>query len=333
MKMLFMDDDRDFLRIQTELFRRDGYEVVDVKSPVAAEEALKLHGEAFDIAVLDMNASPEMEAGLRIARKIHDNYASVSSLVLTAYGATDSASRCMLEDICAYVSKSEKEALLSGLRHCIKKRIGRLRGRLERAFSRWWVTSVEPEFTKCIGGTEREALQVIAKYSNLLCERIALRPVPDHRSQKVTLFDLLKAADEKRNERAFLYDSETERELKGIHLQTDLATFPDPSPVLRCFGGCDGALNVKIESHCGSPWSRVSLCCESWKPDYDSIARLNALLRGECPVSSLEAAAVLWGMQVLALCGLPSIRVQGADIIIEFLTTTVNSSEWVNSNG
>ncbi len=85
MKVLLVDDEKEIVSTLAERLSFRGIEAVWVTS---GEEALKkLETEQFDLAILDVKM-PKMN-GLRLEKKIKENYQDLKYMFLTARGADE----------------------------------------------------------------------------------------------------------------------------------------------------------------------------------------------------------------------------------------------------
>ena len=310
MKMLFMDDDTDYRTIQMELFRRDGYEVVESATLGDAEEALALHGEDCDVAVLDMNMPPEMEGGLRIARAIYDQYPLLPALVLTAYGSTDNASRCMLEGVCAYVRKEQGEVDLPlGLRYCYGQRVARIRSAIERSLAAWWMRTGAVALRDSRSLPERRLLPLVMQYFNVMTASMLCRPSPNHRSQLAAIGDVLPLAGY--HGPVKLEYGPSVQDMPLFRIRSEVDSFPEMEPVLKLLLGQGNNQSVLLSfTRRGRYGALILQFGEQASPD--GIVRFKRIISGGDLESENDALVAMWAVQLTALRGLCRIEQIGA---------------------
>ena len=82
-KILFVDDDRDFLNSQSIYFSSRGYQVLTAES---GEEALKLlEKEVPDIMILDLMME-HFDSGFNVSKVIKERYPDLPVILMTAIG-------------------------------------------------------------------------------------------------------------------------------------------------------------------------------------------------------------------------------------------------------
>jgi DNA-binding NtrC family response regulator len=119
-KLLLVDDEKQFLEtISMRLGMRD-FDVTSVNSGEEAIEAARK--QEFEIALVDLNM-PGIggEKALEILKKEHK---FMEVVILTGYGAIDSAIRCTKAGVYGYLEKPcELESLLKVLREAYQRRV------------------------------------------------------------------------------------------------------------------------------------------------------------------------------------------------------------------
>ena len=119
-KLLLVDDEKQFLEtISTRLSMRD----FDVTTANSGEEAIETaRKQDFEIALVDLNM-PGIggEKALEILKREHK---FMEVVILTGYGAIDSAIRCTKAGVYGYLEKPcELETLLNVLREAYQRRV------------------------------------------------------------------------------------------------------------------------------------------------------------------------------------------------------------------
>lgn len=119
-KLLLVDDEKQFLEtISTRLSMRD----FDVTAANSGEEAIEAaRKQDFEIALVDLNM-PGIggEEVLEILKREHK---FMEVVILTGYGAIDSAIRCTKAGVYGYLEKPcELETLLNVLREAYQRRV------------------------------------------------------------------------------------------------------------------------------------------------------------------------------------------------------------------
>ncbi len=119
-KLLLVDDEKQFLEtISTRLGMRD----FDVTPANSGEEAIEIaRKQEFEIALVDLNM-PGIggEKALEILKREHK---FMEVVILTGYGAIDSAIRCTKAGVYGYLEKPcELETLLNVLREAYQRRV------------------------------------------------------------------------------------------------------------------------------------------------------------------------------------------------------------------
>lgn len=93
-KILFVDNDLDFLNTRSEFLKREGYEVVPVSTPLDAIG--KANSENFDLAIVDirlLNDDDDRDnSGLELAKRLRD---TLPIIILTNYPLTEYLRRAL----------------------------------------------------------------------------------------------------------------------------------------------------------------------------------------------------------------------------------------------
>jgi len=118
--LLLVDDEKQFLEtISTRLSMRD-FDVTAVSSGEEAIEAARKKG--FEIALVDLNM-PGI-GGEKVLEILKREHKFMEVVILTGYGAIDSAIRCTKAGVYGYLEKPcELETLLHVLREAYQRRV------------------------------------------------------------------------------------------------------------------------------------------------------------------------------------------------------------------
>jgi DNA-binding NtrC family response regulator len=119
-KLLLVDDEKEFLEtISTRLIMRD-FDVTPVNSGEEAIEAARKKG--FEIALVDLNM-PGI-GGEEVLETLKREHKFMEVVILTGYGAIDSAIRCTKAGVYGYLEKPcELDTLLNVLREAYQRRV------------------------------------------------------------------------------------------------------------------------------------------------------------------------------------------------------------------
>jgi len=119
-KLLLVDDEKQFLEtISTRLSMRD-FDVTAVSSGEEAIEAARKKG--FEIALVDLNM-PGI-GGEKVLEILKREHKFMEVVILTGYGAIDSAIRCTKAGVYGYLEKPcELDTLLNVLREAYQRRV------------------------------------------------------------------------------------------------------------------------------------------------------------------------------------------------------------------
>ena len=119
-KLLLVDDEKQFLEtISTRLSMRD-FDVTAVNNGEEAIEAARKKG--FEIALVDLNM-PGI-GGEKVLEILKREHKFMEVVILTGYGAIDSAIRCTKAGVYGYLEKPcELETLLNVLREAYQRRV------------------------------------------------------------------------------------------------------------------------------------------------------------------------------------------------------------------
>ena len=119
-KLLLVDDEKQFLEtISTRLSMRD-FDVTAVSSGEEAIEAARKKG--FEIALVDLNM-PGI-GGEKVLETLKREHKFMEVVILTGYGAIDSAIRCTKAGVYGYLEKPcELDTLLNVLREAYQRRV------------------------------------------------------------------------------------------------------------------------------------------------------------------------------------------------------------------
>ena len=119
-KLLLVDDEKQFLEtISTRLGMRD-FDVTAVSSGEEAIEAARKKG--FEIALVDLNM-PGI-GGEKVLEILKREHKFLEVVILTGYGAIDSAIRCTKAGVYGYLEKPcELDTLLNVMREAYQRRV------------------------------------------------------------------------------------------------------------------------------------------------------------------------------------------------------------------
>jgi len=119
-KLLLVDDEKQFLEtISTRLGMRD-FDVTAVSSGEEAIDAARKKG--FEIALVDLNM-PGI-GGEKVLEILKREHKFMEVVILTGYGAIDSAIRCTKAGVYGYLEKPcELDTLLNVLREAYQRRV------------------------------------------------------------------------------------------------------------------------------------------------------------------------------------------------------------------
>lgn len=108
MRILLVDDDREFCTTTAAVLGRDGHEAVCAFSEAEAS-ALLCHGaHRFEVAVLDMYMEND-DSGLRLVKLIADQKLPTVPIILTGHGRVSDAVASMRAGALDYVEKGTPE--------------------------------------------------------------------------------------------------------------------------------------------------------------------------------------------------------------------------------
>lgn len=126
-RILVVDDDKDYTQTQSEWLREEGNETVGVFSEKEAREFLKDHGKELDLALVDMYMEAQ-DSGLKLVELIDREYPWVVTIIVTGYGNFQDAVRCMEAGAFSYIMKGESPPEL--IIETLNKASGHLSNRL-----------------------------------------------------------------------------------------------------------------------------------------------------------------------------------------------------------
>ena len=129
-RILIIDDDRDFADGQARYFTDQGYETTVQYTVESAREYLKSSGSGVNIALVDMYMGRDKEAGLKLIRFMSKHYPLIVSIIVTGHGDSDNAVKCMHAGAFSYIQKGASPQGL--ITETVKKAVEkfRLRSRL-----------------------------------------------------------------------------------------------------------------------------------------------------------------------------------------------------------
>lgn len=162
MYILVIEDDSTLNESVCALLTKNRYTPIPAKSEQEARSALKRHGDAIAIALVDMFLAvaagnpDDKESGLRLIELMTQRYPSIVKIVFTGHGDLNNADRCMQAGAFSYCIKShDPDALLAKIKaaavKCRREQLLRegLRG------ARNEIIEVSGRLTNLIGTMER----------------------------------------------------------------------------------------------------------------------------------------------------------------------------------
>jgi DNA-binding NtrC family response regulator len=106
MKILMVDDNRDFAAEQCEWLKEEGYRAIRAHSERDARKSLAENGEEIDVALIDMYMEAP-DSGLKLIKLIGERYPQIVPIVITGHADFENAARCMEEGCFSYIVKGE----------------------------------------------------------------------------------------------------------------------------------------------------------------------------------------------------------------------------------
>jgi DNA-binding NtrC family response regulator len=126
-RILVVDDEKDYANTQCAWLRERGYEATGVLSLAEAERHLQEHAKEVDLALVDMYME-DRDSGLKLVELTEQRYPWIVSIIVTGYGDFHNAVACMEAGAFSYVMKGESPPEL--ILQIIKKASQHLSGRL-----------------------------------------------------------------------------------------------------------------------------------------------------------------------------------------------------------
>jgi DNA-binding NtrC family response regulator len=127
MRILLVDDERDFCNTTAAVLKRDGHEVVCAYSEAEGSELLCQRGREFDVAVLDMYME-EDDSGLRLVRLVDHLKLPTIPIVLTGRGTDSNKVESKKAGAYRYVRKGssdQNKALVRAVNEAQRFQMGR----------------------------------------------------------------------------------------------------------------------------------------------------------------------------------------------------------------
>ena len=119
-RLLFVDDEADFVKYMTKRLELQDLEVVAYVDPIEALE--KTVGQSFDVALLDLKM-PGMD-GEELLRRLKDRDPLVEIIILTGHGSIESAFRASRNGAYEYLLKPcDFDGLVTSICNAYAKRI------------------------------------------------------------------------------------------------------------------------------------------------------------------------------------------------------------------
>jgi DNA-binding NtrC family response regulator len=106
MKILVVDDDREYADKQCEWLTNEGYAAAGVYSEQKARDYLADNGKDINLALIDMYIDTRV-SGLNLIRLIREDYPWIVPIVVTAHADFSNAASCMEEGCFSYIVKGE----------------------------------------------------------------------------------------------------------------------------------------------------------------------------------------------------------------------------------
>jgi len=106
-RILIIDDDRDYADSLVEYLRDQGYETAASYTVEATREYLGSKASEVNIALIDLYMARDKEAGLKLVGLVSELYPWIVSLVVTGHGDVGDAIRCMQAGAFNYIIKGE----------------------------------------------------------------------------------------------------------------------------------------------------------------------------------------------------------------------------------
>ncbi len=119
-RLLFVDDEEEFVNYMTKRLRRHEFEIHAYTNPVEALE--KTEGQRYDVGLLDLKM-PEMD-GEELLGRLKQRDPTMEIIILTGHGSIESAFRSAKVGVYEYLLKPcEFDDLVSSINRAYAKRI------------------------------------------------------------------------------------------------------------------------------------------------------------------------------------------------------------------
>jgi DNA-binding NtrC family response regulator len=119
-KLLFVDDEKDFVKYMTKRLEQHEFEIHAFTNPVEALEQAK--GGNFDVGLLDLKM-PEMD-GEELLNRLKERDPGMEIIIMTGHGSIESAFRSAKRGAYEYLLKPcNFDALVSAINNAYSKRI------------------------------------------------------------------------------------------------------------------------------------------------------------------------------------------------------------------
>jgi DNA-binding NtrC family response regulator len=120
-RLLFVDDEEDFVEYMTKRLERHDLEVHAYTSPTEALEGTE--GQTHDVGLLDLKM-PEMD-GEELLGRLKERDPTIEIIILTGHGSVESAFRSAKEGAYEYLLKPcEFDDLVGSINKAYSKRVG-----------------------------------------------------------------------------------------------------------------------------------------------------------------------------------------------------------------
>ncbi len=117
-KILVVDDDKNILKVIKMKLESEGFQVASSLNAQAALQIAK--DEVIDLALLDLKLNDKN--GIELMEDIHQINPELPAIILTAYGAIDTAVEAMRKGAYSYLTKPfEEDDLLLQIEQCLEK--------------------------------------------------------------------------------------------------------------------------------------------------------------------------------------------------------------------
>jgi DNA-binding NtrC family response regulator len=124
-RILIIDDDRDFADTQAEYLKDQGYDTHVAYTVEEAKTHLESRARKVDLALVDMSMGRDKEAGLKLLSLISERHPLTVAIIVTGHGDFDNAVKCMEAGAFSYIMKGASPQNL--ITQTVKKAVERFR--------------------------------------------------------------------------------------------------------------------------------------------------------------------------------------------------------------